>query len=145
MLEIRKEQMDALGADTTKTYETSMPAIARMLKIREEQMDVLERQARATFEKRMITVLSKAHPEIVQQILQDDLNLLISSGIDEAINYGIIYRRDIELYLIFLLRFGPGFKNIDPQKAWITEILPDESLSGSEKVNMMSEVIDSPG
>jgi len=106
-------------------------------------MDSLERYGRATFERRMHSVLSEAHPDIVQQMSEDAFGSRISAGIDEAIGHGIKHFGDIERYLHFSLRLGLGFENIDPDKAWIRKILQDTSLSGTEKVILVSEVIDS--
>ena len=105
-------------------------------------MDSLERTARARFESRMHAVLSDAHPDIVQQMSEDEFSSRISAGIDQAMGYGIRHLGDMERYLHFSLRLGLGFENIDPEKVWIRDILQDASLSGTEKVILISEVMD---
>jgi hypothetical protein len=108
-------------------------------------MDTLERYAREAFERRMHAVLKAAHPEIVHKMPEVEFSSRISAGIDEAIGHGITHLGDIEKYLHFSLRFGLGFEHIDPDKAWISKILQDTSLSGTEKVMLVGDVIDWEG
>jgi len=87
-------------------------------------MDTLERYARATFERRMHSVLLEAHPDIVQQMSEDEFSSRISAGIDEAIGHGIKHLGDMERYLHFSLRFGLGFENIDTSEIGLKKDFP---------------------
>jgi len=60
----------------------------------------------------------------------------IQTGIKKAEKHNIIERRDISVYLEYMLAYGEDF-DTDPENEWAIKVLRIVNLRGEEKVNRL--------
>ena len=107
-----------------------------MLIIRKEQKDAFTKYMVKQFEDRMVIYLRKHFPEDCQKMGEPDLRELIQKGFNDAASYGIEIECDVAKYIGFLFTFGSNF-NTDARFAWATEILKDETIRPTDRVNSL--------
>lgn len=109
-----------------------------MLIIRKEQWDVLSKYMVDQFVDRALAYLQRAFPEQTKDIPEQELRSIIRAGIDKAESYGITDEVDVERFLECMVRYGSDF-DTDPETSWAGQILHDESLTGTEKMNQIDD------
>jgi hypothetical protein len=110
-----------------------------VLKIREEQMQVLMENAKNSFIKDMVLHLQNnfARELAGHDVTANEVEGLVRSGIDQARDYGIEARSDVQSYLEFMALLGPSFDK-DDDRPWIGKALEDPALNGHEKIQAIS-------
>lgn len=109
-----------------------------MLKIRKEQMDVMSDYMLIQFEDRMVLHLRSTFPEQTKDTIELDLRAMIEAGIEKADKYDVTDESDVERYLECMVLYGPNF-DADSRTSWAGEILRDERLIGTEKMNKIND------
>jgi hypothetical protein len=109
-----------------------------MLIIRHVQMKVFEEAALRNYEDRMALHLRSNFSEQTKNATEQELREMIKTGISKAESYQVTDEMDVEGFLEFVVRYGPDFET-DPQVFWAVQILQDESLTGTEKMNQMDD------
>lgn len=144
MLEIRKEQVDALGADATKSYEAPAIATIKMLKIRKEQYEELGKISLKRFEDSMVEHIKEFFPENYDVLGEAVVRNVIEYGVDRAEAHGFETEPDVNMYIDLMLLLGSNF-DTDPQLPWAAEILQEESTeeeSIAEPVGRVEKLYD---
>jgi hypothetical protein len=111
-----------------------------MLVIRKEQMDVLSNYQLELFVKRVVEHLTLSFPDKTGSLKQKELEDLIRKGVDSAEKYDIDDESDVERYLDYVIRFGASF-DIDKETAWASEILNNQEINGTEKMNQIDDYV----
>jgi len=109
-----------------------------MLIIRKEQWDALSRYVVEQFEDDAGKYLQGKFPQKTEAMPEDELRLLIQTGIKNAQRYGITIEADVVGYLECMMAYGVGF-DIDEATAWAGEILNDAELLGREKAKRLRQ------
>lgn len=109
-----------------------------MLVIRKAQLETLEEYSLASFVQRMAKQLRSSCAAETRDISEPDLRQMISAGVERAEQFGIEDEADVERFLDYTLRFGPEFGNTS-QTTWAGEILQDDGMDGSEKMNRIND------
>lgn len=109
-----------------------------MLTIRKEQMEVLSNYVLEEFENRQVAHLQNIFPAQTGDMTPEDLKSLIRQGIDKAETYDITDELEVESYLECMVQYGLNF-DTDQQTSWAGEILRDENLSESDKMELIDE------
>ncbi len=103
-----------------------------MLQLRPEQMEAFENYMRQRFEKKMLAHLRRTFPTRLADTTDDQLRQLISEGIQHAESHDITLEDDVRRFLEAAVILGPDFHT---QAAWAAEILRDDALDATEKMN----------
>lgn len=133
MLTVSEGQMQTLTDVARYDFEDEMPPHPKrllpvMLTINEEQMQAFTAVARHSFESEMLLHLKHFLPALCQQVGDDQLRLVISSGMDRAKSRGFDNRGPVRLYLELTLMLGSQF-DVDPQYPWAKKILLDDNVT----------------
>jgi len=113
-----------------------------MLNLREDQMEALGRAGEETFVTRMADHLRRDFPAELQRhgIAPAQVEDLVRRGMADARGYGVEYEADLQLYLECLLLLGPAFDR-DPQLPWARAILTRGDLDGAGKMDQIDEAL----
>ena len=103
-----------------------------MLVIRKEQMEAMEEYMLRSLKKRMVSHLRANYPEETAEMSDDELDLLVKSGIDKAESYDIIEDDDVRRFLEFMVINGENFDKEDPEAE---DILTDDEMDSDEKMD----------
>jgi len=111
-----------------------------MLNIRKEQSDAMDKAAIKSFKDRMVDHLNKFFPEHCEELGSEGTREAICYAVGRAAEYGISAERDICIYTDIMVVFGQDFDE-DPEFPWAQEILNDDSLEDepAEKVDRLHE------
>lgn len=101
-------------------------------------MKVFEEAALCNYEDRIVLYLRSKFSEQTKNATERELREMIKTGISTAESYQITDETDVERFLEFIVRYGPDFET-DPEVFWAIQILQDESLTGTEKMNQMDD------
>lgn len=98
------------------------------------------------FENKMCKLLSDEYPEDLEklQISERSLKAIVSNAITSAKKYGVVGGKDVELYLISMVRLGLDFDSND-ELQWPKQILTRNDIDGTEKMDLFFEKLDSEG
>ena len=104
-----------------------------MLTIRKEQVEKLGEYITETFVLNTIKQLREKYTRETNN--KDDNNLLdfIHHGIEKAEKHNIIERRDIVIYLEYMLIYGEDF-DTDKGNKWAIKVFRIKNLTGEEKI-----------
>lgn len=109
-----------------------------MLKIRSEQIETLRKSVRKEFEDDMVIHLQTSFSSEIEGMSEEELRQEIRSGIEKAEKYDIVISTDVSRFIEYSVCYGSDFDVTDKLK-WISEILNDNSLDGTEKMDMIDE------
>jgi len=109
-----------------------------VLIIRKEQWDVLSKYMVDQFVDGAVVHLRKAFPEQTKNLTEPVLRGMIRTGIEKAESYDVTDEADVERFLECMVRYGSDF-DTDPETSWAGQILYDESLTGTEKMNQIDD------
>lgn len=109
-----------------------------MLTIRQKQLKALETQMLRDFESRMLAHLRRRYPERTKDQTDGELRAFIRKVASQAEKYYIKSEKDVRRYLECSITFGLGFDR-DPKTRWAGQILRKKSLTGSEKMDQITE------
>ncbi len=114
-----------------------------MLIIRNEQLEAFRQYALAQFINDMSEYLRAAYPRKTAALSEAELQSEIKAGIEHAAKYNARLQYDVQQFLSLRMEFGPNF---DSQRnfrsARMAEILNDEDLSATEKMDALSDTSD---
>jgi hypothetical protein len=114
-----------------------------MLIIRKEQQEVFAPLMRQGFEQRMVAHLAKTCPQEFQKMGEPSVRKMALEGEEKAAAHGITEEQDIARYLELTMRHGPDWEAASGLR-WAREILSDESLSGTAKMDIVYQRMSSP-
>jgi len=97
--------------------------------IRSDQMEALEAQTSAVFLAEMEEHLRSFAPRLSAAAGEEGVHKAVEMGLQGARTYGLVKRGPIRFYLELMCTLGSGFDS-DPQLAWATETLTDQSIPG---------------
>ena len=108
--------------------------------IRRAQFRAMSKQLRQRFTDDMVRHL---HENFLgdckkQGIAEQNLRLLVSSGIETAAKFDIVDRQDVQLYLECLVLLGPAFE-ADERLPWAGKILNRTNLIGKAKMDLIHD------
>lgn len=107
-----------------------------MLTIRKEQSDKLGEVIEKSFKKNTIIRLKEKYPQETIGKNDDEMMEFIHSGIEKAEKHNIIERRDISVYLEYMLVYGEDF-DFNSDNKWAMKVFRVKNLSGKEKVRRL--------
>jgi hypothetical protein len=107
-----------------------------MLEIRKEQMDALEKGVLNAYIDELIAYYRQCIPSKVNPLSDEVLRDFCRRGIPNARRYGIEDRWDICRFIGYQLLCGEGFESTPPG-SWARETLEDDALNGTEKIDYM--------
>jgi len=67
-----------------------------------------------------------------------ELRIIIQSGMKKAESYEVTDETDVERFLDCMMRYGHDF-DTNPRTSWAGDILGRQGLSGTEKMNHIDE------
>lgn len=111
-----------------------------MLVIRRQQMEKLSQYMIEQFKDRMVTHLQSTFPDQTREMEERNLRDVIQAGIKKAESYKVVIEDDVQLFLECMITYGADF-DINPETAWAGEILQQEDMDGSEKMDRIDEYI----
>lgn len=112
------------------------------MKIRKEQMEAFTEARVARFEQYMYDHLRKWMPGPCAELGEKGVRRRIHDGIDRAAHYDVFGQRDLARFIDLMFLFGPRFDR-DSRHPWAGEILADEDLTPTEKVDRLYAEADS--
>jgi hypothetical protein len=107
-----------------------------MLTIRKAQMDALNVRLVRDFENLVVSDLAGRFPDQYSQIGEPRLRRLVRAGIHKAESYGIDSQDDVARVIEVMFEYGEDFDQ-QPDLAWPSKCLHDESLRGDEKAGLL--------
>jgi hypothetical protein len=107
-----------------------------MLTIRAEQYDLFSRTLEKRYKTSLIKRLRDKFPSETSQSDDDVLMAFINKGIVSAEKHDIIERRDISIYLEYMMTFGEDFDS-NKEFDWAQKVFLVRNLSGEEKVKRL--------
>lgn len=110
-----------------------------MMIIRKAQIDELGQVTMQVFEDEMVAHLAEFSPALFDVIKEEQMRVVVKSGIKRAEEYGFTFRGPIRLYLEMMLLYGSHFDS-DPQYPWAKEIL-QKDLPQMERAEQLHEKI----
>lgn len=113
-----------------------------MLIIRNEQREAFRLYMREKFERRMSAHLQSRFPEQTNDMTEQSMSDFIRSGITKAEGYQIVTEGDVQRFLEYMCTLGADF-DINSETSWAAEILGNEHIDGSEKIDRIEEYIQS--
>ena len=110
-----------------------------MLVIKKNQIDVFEKVMFSQFEDKMVAYLKDCHSNALADENDQKIRLLIRDGAKKAKKYGVETEWDVCRFIQLIVIYGPEYeeKNED-----IRNILEDEMLSGTSKINTLFKKLD---
>lgn len=105
-----------------------------MLTIQQEQIEAMQKMRERDFQERLARHLKLIYPTLVPGDV--DLETLIYWNIARASEYEVVTEADIARYLEYVIFFGEQF-DTDPDLPWIHEILADDNLDGTKKMDLI--------
>lgn len=109
-----------------------------MLIIRREQMEALDAACLRQFQNREIARLRARFPEKTQELDDQEIRQVITTAIESAKKYKVTDEVDVGRYLDFMFRYDYEF-DTNTDTSWAHEILMDENLNGTGKMNALEE------
>ena len=109
-----------------------------MLVITNNQMQVFSEYMLANFSTVASQYLGERYPARIADYGKQ-LNDLINEGIDKAESYEITERKDVLIYLEYVICFGSNF-DTDPLFKDLQRVLKTRNLSGEEKINRFLQI-----
>lgn len=111
-----------------------------MFQLRKNQMNAFSAERLERFVTRMVNRLPADFPTDVRRLrlTPEAIEPLVRDGIRRAGEFGVRIERDVELFLECLLMFHPHFDD-DDREAWAGEILRDENLTGTQKMDRIHD------
>lgn len=110
-----------------------------MLIIRNEQLEVFRQYALVQFINNMAQYLRVTYSQQTSSLSEAELQSEIRAGIKHAAKYNVRFQYDVQQFLSQRMEFGADF-DTKPETAWMAEILNDEGLSPTEKMDALSDV-----
>lgn len=107
-----------------------------MITIRKEQVQKLGEFVKENFEINTIKHLKEKYPEKTKTMNNDKMIDFIHTGIINAEKHNIIERRDISVYLEYIMIHGEGFET-NPENEWAFKVFRIKNLSGEEKIKRL--------
>jgi hypothetical protein len=107
-----------------------------MLTLRKEQLDALARQSRPAREESVRNCLEKETPDICNEMGDALFRALVSRGVIQAETYNIDKEADVVRFVRLMMTIDPAFDRMK-KMAWAREILEEELLSGTEKLDLI--------
>lgn len=114
-----------------------------MLVIRRGQMEALSEYMLESFRKRLAAHLRRRLPAETAGMDDATLEVTVTAGMERARQYDVRSEDDIRRFVECLFTLGPHF-DTDPEMAWAGEILTDDGLSGTVKMNRVCERAEQP-
>jgi hypothetical protein len=109
-----------------------------MFIIRKEQMRVFDDYAYKQFVDDMVVHLRTHYSKQIAEMTETDLRQMIEEGIERAEKYDVVTVTDVERFLGCMVMLGQNFDN-DPETAWAGDILRNENMSGTFKMDTIDE------
>ena len=113
-----------------------------MLTIRQDQMDVFRESGKRSFEVRMVKHIETHFPEEREALVQTGgegaVYQLIRDMIARGETYKIVTERGVAGLIDLSVAYGQDFE-LYPEREWAREILEDESLEESTRVQLVLE------
>lgn len=110
-----------------------------MMVVREKQMNTLSQFMLKQFIRRMTDHLRRCFPENTQDIENATLQTMVKIGIKQAEEYGVTMEGDVRNYLECMIIYSPDF-DTNPETPWGADILKDENLNGTEKMDRIDNI-----
>jgi len=111
-----------------------------MLFIREEQREAFRQYMLEKFEYSMLVHLQSSFPEQTEGMTEPHMLDFIRSGIQKAEGYEVVTEGDVQRFLELMLTFSVDF-DVNSETPWAAEILGNEHIDGSEKIDRLDEHI----
>ncbi len=105
-----------------------------MLSLNEQQLTACQQHNMNHFRDKMIQFLRSSHPDQIFNIVDEQLQQYVQSGIINAMQYHIKMEQDICRYLEYSLFYGWDFER-SPSTSWITELLMNHHINGTTKMD----------
>lgn len=106
--------------------------------IRDEQMQFFETRKRDRFVERAADRLEETWPAFRRKPKRKVLEHHIQRALTTTRRFGIRAERDVMRFLLVMVALGPNFA-YEPQFPWALELLRDGTLSGSLKMDLLTE------
>lgn len=110
--------------------------------LKKSQLLAFDEVLQKAFVDRCLNHLAKKFPDGFRRIRVEagKESLVVADALKKAQTYGIKYENDLFFYLECMMLLGQDF-DTDNGLAWPNKILTDESLSGIQKINMISDYL----
>jgi hypothetical protein len=109
-----------------------------VITLREEQVEVFQKRKQREFREKMILHLRKGFVSQTAEKTDDDLRILIDSGIKRAKRYRVVLEDDVQRYLECMLFCGEDFDS-HPNFKWARVALRARNLTGTEKMDVIEK------
>jgi len=107
-----------------------------MLTIRKQQSDKLGEVVEKRFKRNTIQRLKEKYPDETNGKDDKEMMDFIHTGIDKAEKHNIIERRDIAVYLEYMLVYGSNF-DTEAENDWALKVFRIKNLPGDEKIKRL--------
>lgn len=110
------------------------------MKFTPQQFDQLGGLRRERFNNELVQRLRTGFPALLagKNLSDSDLGRVIERVIEMADGYGIRAEEDVRTFLDCVLTLGPAFDQ-SPSFPWAGDILRSDSLSGTQKVDLLHD------
>lgn len=110
-----------------------------MLVIRKAQIEAFLKSQEDAFIERMVKYVKQNFTKeiAINGIQEDNLSLVIRSGMENAHKYNVTYESDMKLYIECMALLGIDF-DVSEKYPRISEILNRKNLTGEEKMEQVS-------
>jgi hypothetical protein len=113
-----------------------------MLAIRTEQIAALQREREHEFQRRLARHLRAIYPNEVGD--DAELKAFIRRGVERSVSYGIVIEADVSRFVEYTIYFNDDFDR-DPDLPWIREVLTNDDLDGTEKMDLIDARVEAQG
>lgn len=110
------------------------------MRINPSQLRAFHQKTEANFIRNQVARLYKAFPSQTADLERQQINLdgFVVNQQRRAGNYQVVNEQDFELYLDCAIVLGTNF-DVSPLNKWMTDILIDQSLSGTDKMSRIHD------
>ncbi len=109
-----------------------------MLTLNEQQLTAHQENKMDHVRDKMIQFLRSSHPDQIFDIVDEQLQQYVQSGIINAMQYHIKMEQDVCRYLEYSLFYGWDFGR-SPSTPWITELLIDPHINSTTKMDKIEQ------
>ena len=107
-----------------------------MFILRQQHLDAFSEAAKEGFEDRMVSLLYEKFPDECEQLGERGVRRRICTGVERAAQYEIDTEADVAVFIRLMFGISPTF-DTDSETAWTAEILQDQELSASERLEQI--------
>lgn len=124
---------EAMGYLDRTIGKNDMEHLKVLLRVRNLDLNRAAERLQPDFTKGSIALLHEVHPRKAELLGDDILEVLVVTGSEAALEYGLSHERGRLVFLLHMFLMGSGFDR-DPQFPWAAAILNDTTAGEEDEV-----------